>query len=616
MSEQTVNRRLAAIVAADVVGYSRLMAADEEGTVARLHTLRAQLIDPALARHGGRVVKTMGDGMLIEFPSVVDAVRCCVSVQQRMATEQADMAEARRIDFRVGINLGDVIVDGEDIYGDGVNVAARLEQLAEPGGINISGAAFHQVRGHLDVGHDDLGELELKNIPEPVRVYRLRLDAVARPRRPGRARGGWRGWRRSALVAAVVLLAIVGGAIWWPRPPPDTPSIAVLPFENLGGDPQQVYLADGVTDNIINQLSRLGRLLVIARRSTSVYKGKPVNVQTVASELDVRYVLAGSVQQSEDRVRITTELVDSRSGKQVWAERYDRDLGEIFALQDDITLKVVTALQVKLTEGEWARMASRETNNLEAYIQYYQGVSYFMRFSADDNVRSRAFFERAIELDSGFTQAWVNLAWTYQLAARFTWSEAPEKAYERAYEIAQKARALDDANPGVYSLLSEIYRTQGKFDEAIAAGRKAIELGPGIADNYAILAITVFYAGDFEEALRMIKKAIRLHPNHPSWFLYRLGTAYRMLGRYDEAVEALEEFRRRQLPTPNLLTLADLAVTYSMMGREQDARATVAEALALDPQASLGRVAQMHHFKDRAHLERMLDALRKAGLPE
>jgi adenylate cyclase len=522
------------------------------------------------------------------------------------------------------------MVEDDDLYGDGVNVAARLEGLAEPGGICISQQALDQVETKLELVYDDLGEQQVKNIARPVRAYRIPRACEASPALETAKRR-----RLSApqvIGSAVVVVLIVVGAIaglWQPWKPdvepasiermafplPEKPSIAVLPFDNLSGDTGQDYLADGITESIITQLSKLDELFVTARNSTFTYKGKPVKVQQVAEELGIRYVLEGSVQRSGENLRISAQLIDALSGNHVWAERYDQELREIFALQDTITLNVLTALQVTLTAGEIARLNRRQTDNLEAYLQYYQGMTHYLRFTAEDNERARRFYERAAELDPGFVRAWVNQAWTYQLAARLGWSTSRAESYERAAEIAQQALSLEDTNPGVHALLGAVYRSQRNFDEAIAAGRKAIALAPNVSENHALLAVTLYYAGEFEETIALTKKAMRLHPHYPDWYLYRIGTAYRMLGRYDEAVAALKEFFDRN-PTRNLLSITALAATYSMMGRMEEAGALVAQALELDPKASLERVAKMHYFRDPAHLQRILDALRKAGVPE
>jgi TolB-like protein/class 3 adenylate cyclase len=630
VAQERVERRLAAILVADVVGYSRLVGMDEEGTIARLNSLRKELIDPSIAKHHGRIVKTTGDGVLVEFPSVVDAVRNAVEVQRALAEREAVVPEDRRIEFRVGVNSGDIIVQGDDILGDGVNVAARLEGLAKPGGICIPRKVFHEVRNKLDVGYEYIGEQKVKNIETPVPVYRVLLDPEAAGQIIGEKRPSRPRWQVGTVVAAAVaVIAVAVMAVWWQPwvervetasvermayPLPYKPSIAVLPFDNLSGDPKQDLFVDGFTENIITALAKVPKLFVIARNSTFTYKGKPVKVQKVAEELGVQYVLEGSVQRSGGTIRITAQLIDALSGKHVWAERYDRGVKDVFVLQDEITLNILTALQVTLTEGEQARMQGR-TDNLEAYLQYLKALARFRRFRREDNQRARELSERAIELDPDYASAWVLQAWTHQMDGRFGWSESRADSYKRAAEIARKRLAVDDMNRGVHTLLSGIYRSQLKFDESLAAGRKAIALAPSVADGHAVLAVTTYYAGDFEETVALTKEAMRLNPHYPTWYLYRIGVAYRMLGRYEEAVDALEANKDRQ-SKPNLAALTALTATYAMMGRTEDARAVVAETLALYPKATVRRAAKMHYFKDPAHLERILAALRKAGLPE
>ena len=629
VEERGVERKLAAILAADMVGYSRLMERDETGTITRQKVHRQELIDPEIASHNGRIVKTTGDGLLAEFGSVVDAVACAVAIQRAMAEREAEVPEERRIQYRIGINLGDIVIDEGDIYGDGVNIAARLEEIAEPGGLSISGTAYDQLKQKVDAGYEFLGERKVKNIAEPVRVYRVLVEPGAAGTVIGEKRPKPGRWRLPAVAAAVVIAAAVVAVRWQPWAPdvepasiermafalPDKPSIAVLPFDNLSGDPGQGVLVDGITENIITTLAKVPGLFVIARNSTFTYKGKPTKVQQVAEELGVRYVLEGSVQRSGETMRTTAQLVDALSGRHIWAERYDRNVTDIFALQDEIALNILTALQVALTEGERARLSRAQTGNLEAYLQYLQAVAHFRRFTREDNDQARRLAEQAIELDPEFAAVWVILGWTHQIAARFGWSESRAVSYKRVAEIARKARSLDESDPGVYSLLGAVNRSQRKFDEAITMGRKAISLGPSVADYYASLAVNTYYAGNFEETVTLTKKAMRLHPKFPDWYLYRIGVAYRMLGQYEEAVAALKQFYER-LPKRNLLSLTALAATYSMMGRNAEARALVTEALELDPKASAERVAKMHYFRDPAHLERILDALRKAGLPQ
>jgi adenylate cyclase len=622
-----VERRLTAILAIDVVGYSRLMEADEVGTLARLKALRADIIDPTVAKHHGTIVKTMGDGLLIEFSSIVEAVEAAVTVQRASLARNGDLPEAQRIRFRMGINLGDVIVEDGDIFGDGVNVAARLEAFASPGGICVRREVRDQIRGKLDLAFEDMGEVEVKNIARPVRVDRILLDgqlaaSSGSPAIKGSTAKRW-------IAVGALLLALFGAGLWWQQAPdvepasrdrmafelPDEPSIAVLPFDNLSDDPEREVFVDGFTDNIITTLAQVPRLFVIARNSTFAYKGKPIKVRQVAEELGVEYVLHGSIQRSGETLRISAQLVNALSGEYVWAARYDRNMKGVFALQDEIAFNILTALEVALTEGERARIVRAQTENLEAYLRYLQAARHYRHFTREDNERARQLAEQAIALDPEFAGAWLYLGWTHQIAARFGWSPSAGESYERATEIAQEALSLDDKDPGVYSLLGAVHRSQRNFDEALAMGRRAVALAPNVADYHANLAVTTYYAGDFEETIALVKAAMRLHPNFPDWYLYRIGVAYRMLGRYGEAEAALKQFYDR-LPKRNLLSITALAATYGMMGRDAEARALVAEARELDPDASVERVAKMHYFRDPTHLERILDALREAGLPE
>ena len=485
MSEQGLSRKLAAIVSADVVGYSRLMAGDEEGTLARLKAHREALIDPKIAEHNGRIVKLMGDGMLVEFASVVDAVRACVEIQRGMTERNAEVPEDRQITLRVGVNLGDVMIEDDDIYGDGVNVAARLQELADPGGICISNSAYEQIRDRIDVGLEDMGEVEVKNIPRPVRVYRVLLEGEAPAMMPPAGRRRLDHWAIAGTVA-VILVLVAGGVLWWLEPwttdvepasiermafpLPEKASLAVLPFDNLSGDSGQEFFVDGFTESIITTLARAPQLFVIARNSTFTYKGKPVKVQQVAEELGVQYVLEGSVQRSGETIRISAQLIDALSGKHLWAQRYDRSVKDVFALQDEITLNILTALDVELTEGEKAQLTRRQTDSLEAFLQYLKGRAQLRRFTREDNERARSFAKRAIELDPEFADAWVVLAWTHQFAARVGWSESRAESYKRAAEIAEKALGLDDTHPSGYALLSTIYLYRAKVRRGARGG--------------------------------------------------------------------------------------------------------------------------------------------------
>ncbi len=580
-----MERRLAAILAADVMGYSRLMGDDEEGTLATLNACR-QVIDGLVDDHRGRVFGSAGDSVIAEFASPVEAVRCGVEIQQELETRNAELPEDRRMQFRIGVNLGDVMAEGENLFGDGVNIAARLEQLAEPGGIYVSDDIYRQVEGKVDLAFDDLGEQRVKNLTKPVRVFRARLgeDTAA-----------------GALGSSE------------PLPLPDKPSIAVLPFTNISGDLEQEYFSDGITEDIITDLSKVSALFVIARNSVFTYKGRAVRVQEVSRDLGVRYVVEGSVRKSGNRVRITAQLIDGMSGGHMWAERYDRDLTDIFALQDEITEKIVAALQVKLTEGEQEQVARRYTENLVAYDYFLRGRADQARATKETNAQAREMFERAIELDPNFAGAYAVLSHTYSRDWSYQWSDDTQ-ALERASEAAKKAVTLDDSLPLAHARLAWIYLWRRQHEQAIAEVKRAISLDPNFAEGYARLGIILTYAGRPGEGIDLVKKAMRLDPHYPPLYLFYLGHAHYLVGQYEEAIAVLKRsFTRNPDQLPSHL---DLAVIYCELGRKEEARAEVAEVLRISPRASLEGQRERMLFKDQAVLERYLENLRKAGLPE
>jgi adenylate cyclase len=630
MEPRNVQRKLAAILAADIAGYSRLMGSDEAGTLAQLTVHRKELIDPKIAEHHGRIVKTTGDGILVEFASVVNAVQCAVEVQRAMARRNADVPKDLRVEFRVGINIGDIIIEGDDIYGDGVNVATRLEELAQPGRLCISGTAFDHVKNKLSVGFESLGNQQVKNITDPVHVYRVRLEpeaagAVKVVRRAGTRRWPW---------AAAALVVLVGGAAIWnfylrsaasklepasvekmAFPLPKKPSIAVLPFINMSEDPEQEHFADGITENIITALSQVPDMFVIARNSTFTYKDKAVKVQQVAEEFGVRYILEGSVQRSGDRVRINVQLIDALKGHHLWSERYDRKFKDIFALQDDITENVVAAMQVKLTEGEQARIRRRQTDNLEAYQYFLRGLVHRRPSTKVDNAQTRRLFEKAVSLDPNFAGGWEQIARTHIWDVRLGWTDTPPQSIARAEELLQKALAIDDSHAETYSLLSVLAMQKRQHEKAIFYCEKALALNSNEADSTARCARTLEYSGRAEEAIALVKRAMRLSPYYPNWYLFVLGVAYRMTGRYDEAIAAAKGFLNRNPNHPYAHVL--LAVSHFQAGRQEEARATVAELLRRNPKFSVKKLAKpLGWYKNPAEAERILDAARKAGLPE
>ena len=631
MTTQDFKRKLTAILSADVKGYSRLMGEDEVATVRTLTAYR-EMMAALIRQHRGRAVDSPGDNLLAEFASVVDAVRCAVEIQEELKARNAELPENRKMEFRIGINLGDVIEEGDRIYGDGVNVAARIEGLAEGGGICISGTAFDQVENKLALGYKYLGEHSVKNIVKPIRLYRVLTEPGAVTTKVSREkRAGPRQWHRVALaVVAILILGAAAVAIWHfylrPAPTPmevasvekmavplcDKPSIAVMPFVNMSEDPKQEYFSDGMTEEIITALSKVPHLFVIARDSTFTYKGKPVKVQQVGRELGVRYVLEGSVRKAADRIRISAQLIDAKTGYHLWAERYDRDLKDIFALQDGITMKILIALQVKLTEGQQARLFGKGTDNLEAYAKLLQGREHSNRFNKESNVLARQMYKEAISLDPDYAMAYLRLSATHLMDLLYGSTKSPKRSLERAEELVQKALALDDSLAEAYSFLGRIYLTKRQHEKAIAEGERALALAPNSAFIHAALAFSLYYAGRPEEAIGLYKKAIRLNPIPRSWYLSGLGAAYRLTGRYEEAISAYKKALHRA--PDSLFAHLGLASAYNLLGREEEARAEAEEVLRIDPKFSLDHLAKSLFFKNQADTELVIDSLRKAGL--
>ncbi|HEV8712290.1 MAG TPA: adenylate/guanylate cyclase domain-containing protein [Candidatus Binatia bacterium] len=586
MPTGNVERKLTAILSADVKGYSRLMGEDEVGTL-RLLTAYREVTDALIQQHRGRIVGTADDSILAEFASAVDAVQCAMDIQQALKTRNADLPSERRMEFRIGINVGDVIVEGPQIYGDGVNIAARLEALAEGGGICLSGTVYDQVENKLSLGYEYLGEQSVKNIAKPVRVYR-----VVEP---------------GAIAAAQVRRNETALLL----PLPDKPSVIVLPFVNLSNDPEQEYFSDGITEDITTDLSKISSLFVISRNSAFTYKGKAAKVRDISREMGVRYVLEGSIRKVGERVRISAQLIDATTDHHLWAEQYDRELQDLFALQDEIVQKIVTTLKLQLTLWEQGILVRKHTDNLEAYDCYLRGLEYFYRFTKEANPRARQMYEKAIELDPQYAQVYASLGWTYHLEWGLQWS-LDSQTLERAFALAQKAITLDDSRPGAHTLLSQVYLQKKQHDQAIAEGEQAIALDPNNADSYVMLAEVLNHAGRPEEAIGLVEKAMRLNPRYLVWYLHVLGRAYFLTRQYEEAIAALKGVTIR---SPNYLVgHSILAATYSELDREAEARAEVAEALRVSPNFSLEIGRQRFPFKDSAVLERYLAGLRKAGL--
>ncbi|MHC4638463.1 MAG: adenylate/guanylate cyclase domain-containing protein, partial [Planctomycetota bacterium] len=517
MAEEGFKRKLTAILSADVKDYSRLMADDEEATVQTITSYREEMIN-LIRAHNGRVADAKGDNILAEFASVVDSVRCAVEIQRQLKKQNNKLPDHRKMKFRIGINLGDIIEEEETIYGDGVNVAARLESLAHPGGVCISGTTYDQVKNKIDLGYEYIGEQTVKNIPEPVRVYRVRIEPEAADRVIGEKRFLVKISRRVTIAAFIILIFVAGGLAGWNLylrqskrvepasldrmafPLPDKPSIAVLPFVNMSDDPKQEFFSDGLTDQIISTISKLQNLFVIARNSTFTYKGKPVKVQKVAEDLGVKYVLEGSVQRNTDRIRITVQLIDAASGGHVWSERYDREPKDIFAIHDDITMEITKALRIELISGEQARLWQKHmTTNLGAYEKLLQGISYFFRGTKAHNTRARQLCEEAIALDSEYAGAYSILGWTHWADARYGWVESPPESIKMAFKYAQMAIEIDDTLDHAHTLIGGVYFLRHQYEKAMAEAERAIALNPNGANNYSFMAGLIGCMGRWED---------------------------------------------------------------------------------------------------------------------
>jgi TolB-like protein/class 3 adenylate cyclase len=624
MAEERAERRLAAILAADVVGYSRLMGEDEEGTLSKLNSHLRELIEPRITEHTGRIVKTTGDGLLVEFASVVDAVQCAVSMQEGMAERNTDAPENQKIEFRIGINVGDVIVQDDDVYGDGVNVASRLEGLAQPSGICISRTARDQVRDKLSYGLEDLGEVEVKNIARPVRAFRVLTDAKNAGNSLGKStRSTGRHWSMS-IATVLVLISVAGGVMWWQPwvaritpvsveqmrfPLPNKPSIAVLPFANLSKDSKQEYFSDGITNDIITDLSKFASLYVSASNTVFTYKGKPAKVQDVSRELSVRYVLEGSVQQSGERVRINVQLTDATAGNHLWAERFDRKLEGLFALQDEIVQTIVSALAVKVSAAERERAMRKDTKSLQAYDYLLRGWEYFSRTTRSANLEARRMFLKAIELDSRYALAYVGLGWTYRTSVGHGWTEFPDQALDRAHDYAQKALSLKESS-AARRLLGYVYLIRAKYDHASRELQRAIELNPNDWDSRAVHGSVMLYTGQLDEALSVFETALRLNPTMEPDRAFELGLAYYLKGRYDDAIKILEQNLARN--PDHGISHIPLAAAFAQSGRSKDAEREAASVRRFNPFFDIASFGT--RFRDPAARASIAEGLRQAGL--
>ncbi len=621
-------RRLAAILSADMVGYSRLMEVDESGTIARQKSVRNELIDPEIIAHGGRIVKTTGDGILVEFPSIIEAVKFSTKLQRAMVVREEKTPENKRIQYRIGINLGDIVIDGDDILGDGVNIAARLESMAVPGGICISQNVFNQVKNRLEFGYEELGPVKVKNLSEPVVAFRIHFDPkvagnIIRSEHPALI--------STPLVmgvAAFLVVFAVASLMWWLQPwvgntgpsstterqifQSDKPVIAVLPFDNLSNDPQQDYFSDGITDDLITDLSKISGLYVIARNTTFTYKGTPTKAQKIAQEVGASHVLEGSVRKEGNRIRINAQLIDAKSGHYLWADRFDRQINDVFALQDEVTTKIVTALSVKLEFNERIELSSSVQAHPEAYDILLQGLERYRRFTWEGILESREYFERAISLDPNFARAYADLALSYAMPVQLGIIDKSEDSIRKALQIANHAAELDDAIPQVHFAFSIIYRLMKRHDDSISAARRAISIEPNYADGYGLLAMSLNFAGMPEEGLASINQAMKLNPRHPFFYVFILGQSYYLLNRFKEAAEQFELAKSKNPQFSNAHKM--LAATYSALGRIEDAEWAIAELETLNPEISLVQEEASSPYKDESIFRLYIERLRKAGL--
>jgi len=630
MPPEDLKRKLTAILSADAAGYSRLMGDDEDTTIRTLTDYR-RAMGNLIQQYSGRVVDSPGDNLLAEFPSVVDAVNCAVEIQGELAERNAELPENRRMEFRIGVNLGDVVPEGERIYGDGVNIAARLESLAEPGGICISGSVYGQIKNRLKLEYESLGEQEVKNIKEPVPVYRVLMGTEAAANMSGEKKAKSKTWRKVAFALAVIVVLLAGavGVIWnvYFRLPdvkgvpggeknfelPEGPSIAVLPFVNMSDDPKQEYFSDGLTENIIAGLSSDGRLLVIARNSTFVYKGKAVDIQEVARKLGVQYVVEGSVQKTEDRVRITVQLIDANTGHHVWSNKYDRKLNDLFALQDEITMKIIHAVGMQIVEGEqYGEELLPPSGNLEVFIKLLKAGEYIRRFNKEGNILARQELEEAIVLDPQYSELYSLLAMTHIGDLFYQSSDSPLVSFAQASKNIKNALSRDDKDWYAHLALSWLYFLRTEHDEAIEAAERALALNPNGAHAYAQLGLVLAYSGRAEEGIKLIEKSMRLNPIPDAYQLDYLGCAYRFVGRFEDAIQVHKEVLKR---TPNnVFAHVWLTAAYSASGREEEARHQAQQLLRLDPTFSVEKLRDIRAMKDKVEADRFIADLRKAGL--
>jgi adenylate cyclase len=629
MAENVTQRKLTAILSADVQGYSRLMGEDDESTVNTITAYR-KIIAGLIQEHQGRVVDTPGDNILAEFSGALNAVNSAIEIQQKLETENGKLPANRRMDFRIGINLGDVLHKEDRIYGDGVNVAARIESLADPGGVCISRGVFDQVKKKVRQGFEYMGEHTVKNISEPVRIYRILFQPEFEGKVIEESANRKARLQKSYAISIVAILICSGALLWFfyfrsipiepasiekmAYPLPEKPSIAVLPFENLSGDSSHEFFNDGLTEEIITILSKSPKIFVIARNSTDPYKNRSIKIQKVSEELGVRYVLEGSVRKDGNRTRITVQLIDAIKGHHLWAERYDRDVKDTFAVQEEISKKILTALEVNLTEGEQATMMAKGTSNGEAYIKVLQSAYYRRRLNAEDNAKARRLAEEAIAMDPEYAFAYTTLSRTHVVDVWLRTTKSPRESFTTAMDLAEKALSIDDSLADAYDILGNILVLKRNYDQGINHLERAIELEPNGADFQAHMGMALNLADHSQEAIQVLLKAIRLNPNPPSWYLHNLAVAYNFVENYDEAIFWGE--KAVKLNPKSLLGHYILCAIYSSADRIEDAKREASEVLKINPKFSVSKVEKTNPLKNESVKKRYFDSLRKAGLPE
>jgi adenylate cyclase len=645
MTTQEVKRKLTAILSADVKGYSRLMGKDGVGTIQTLNTYKDVMAN-LIGDHHGRVADAPGDNLLAEFASVVDAVESGVEIQRELRARNDKLPLNRRMEFRIGINLGDVVEEEDKIFGDGVNIATRVQSLADGGGLCISGTVYEHIKNKLTLRYEYLGKQRVKNIVGPVKVYRVMIEPETLVSVVSRwKRAGVNYWKRVHPVFKIAIALVAAANVVWQvyphlrpsRPPvevtpkekvievaskdkmafplPDVPSIAVLPFVNMSGDPKQEFLSDGITEEITTALSKTPHLFVISRQSSFSYKGKPVKVKQVSEDLGVRYVLEGSVQRSGDRIRINAQLIDALTGRHIWAERYDRDLKDIFVLQDEITIKILTAIRVKLTADEQVSGAAKYfkgKRGLDCYLKYLEGFKYCQGHNITDNRVARGIAEEVIAMCPENPMAYFLMGSVYQMAYWVDSGKSPRESTEKGIEMIQKALAMDDSLAIAHSMLGDLYLQKREYEKAIAEGERAVALDPGGEGVNTIYATLLYHGGRPEEAIPVFQKAIRLNPFGSTSTFLHLGHTYQVMGRFEEAVSTYEKAILRA--PDNIFAHTGLAATYIMMDREKEARAEAAEVLRINPKFSVDSFAKILINKDQSVIDNYLSALRKAGL--